>query len=351
MDARYASLEAYVPGEQYQNGKYIKLNTNESPYPPSPGVLALLSGEEGAGLNLYPDPEGNALRERLARFYGVERENVLAGNGSDELLSFAFMAFGGGGAVFPDVSYGFYPVYAELYGVQYRTIPLRADFSVNIDDYKTAGKMVVLANPNAPTGISLPLPDIVEITASNPDHVVLLDEAYVDFGGASAVGQTKRYDNLLVVQTYSKFRSMAGARLGYAIGSAGLIADLDKLKYSTNPYNVNRLTLALGAAALEEDDYYRQNGGKVMEVREHTAARLREMGFTVLPSCANFLFAAAPGMPGGELYARLKERGILVRFFSAKRTSEYVRVTIGSPEQMEAFLAAVRAILQENKNA
>jgi histidinol-phosphate aminotransferase len=346
LSGRFTGLTAYVPGEQYQNAQYIKLNTNESPYPPSPGVLRLLA-DEGRALNLYPDPECAVLRERLAQTYGVNAENVLPGNGSDELLSFAFMAFGtGAGAVFPDVSYGFYPVYAKLYGLDYREAPLREDFTVDVNDYLRDARMVVLANPNAPTGIALPLEAIETITASNPDRVVLIDEAYVDFGGESAVPLTKKYENLLVVQTYSKARSMAGARLGYAIGNAGLIGDLNKLKYSTNPYNVNRLTLAAGIRALEDDAYYRENCRRVVETREYAAERLRAMGFELTDSKTNFIFARTPKLPGGELYERLKARGILIRHFAAPRIADFVRITVGSREQMDALLGVISDILK-----
>lgn len=349
ISGRLQGLVAYKPGEQDQTRKYIKLNTNESPYPPSPGVLALLSGE-GAKLNLYPDPECAALRDALAAYYGVLRENVLLGNGSDEILAFAFQAFGTeAGAAFPDVTYGFYPVYGRLYGVDCRELPLRGDLTVNVEDYLDVGHMIVLANPNAPTGISLPLPDIEAIVKSNPDQVVFIDEAYVDFGGESAVALTKRYDNLLVMHTYSKARSMAGARLGYIIGNAELIADLDKIRYSTNPYNVNRLTLAAGRQAVADDAYYRENRRRVVETRDRTAARLRAMGFTVTDSKANFLFVKPPALGGEALYRRLKARDILVRHFKTPRIVDYVRVSVGSPEEMDAFLAAVSEILEEKE--
>ena len=241
----YQRLEAYTPGEQPTDMKYIKLNTNESPYPPSRGVLKALSGEEVSRLNLYPDPECKELKDALASLYGLTRENVFLSNGSDDILNFSFMAFCGKQTPvrFPEISYGFYKVYAELYGVDYTAVPLREDFSIDIRDYMGNDANVVIANPNAPTGIALSLDEIERIVKANPDRLVLIDEAYVDFGGQSAVALTKQYDNLLVVGTYSKSRSMAGARLGFAFGNRELIADLEKIKFSTNPYNINRLII------------------------------------------------------------------------------------------------------------
>ncbi|MDO4749532.1 MAG: histidinol-phosphate transaminase [Eubacteriales bacterium] len=346
LSSRFSDLEAYTPGEQFQNMKFVKLNTNESPYPPSPGVLKLLAGGEAEKLNLYPDPEGKFLRDKLAALYGVNPENVILGNGSDELLGFAFLAFGpDGGVLFPDVSYGFYPVYARVFGVDAKAAPLCEDFSIDPADYMNAGRMVVIANPNAPTGLTLSLADIEKIVVSNPDHVVLIDEAYVDFGAESAVALTKKYENLLVVHTYSKARSMAGARLGYAIGSAELIADLNRIRYSFNPYNINRLTLAAGACAIDENDYYRDNCRRVAETREQTKKSLRELGFTVTDSKANFLLAKPPVMDGEAYYLELKRRGVLVRHFSTPRVKDWVRITVGSPEQMETLLRETRDIL------
>ena len=251
LSDRFATLEAYVPGEQPQDMQYVKLNTNESPYPPSPRVTERLASGEIERLQLYPNPLYARLRELLAAHCGVKPENIFLGNGSDEVLSFAFLAFCDkeNGAVFPDVTYGFYPVFARLYGIPFREVPLRADFTVDPADYKGNDAMVVLANPNAPTGLELPLDAVEDIIRANPDRIVIVDEAYVDFGAVSAVPLTAKYDNLLVVQTFSKSRSMAGARLGFGIASPALIADLDQMRYSTNPYNINRLTVAAGEAA------------------------------------------------------------------------------------------------------
>lgn len=345
--SKYAGLEAYTPGEQPRDRTYIKLNTNESPYPPSPEVLDALKRQDVADLRLYSDPEGTALREKLAGLYGVTPGNIFLSNGSDDILNFAFMAFGADGAVFPGLTYSFYPVFADLHGVNYDTVPLNDDFTVNVDGLCDSGRFTVLANPNAPTGLALDLDQVEKIVASNPDHVVVVDEAYVDFGGQSAAPLTEKYENLLVVMTYSKSRSMAGARLGFAIAGRSIIEDLEKLKYSTNPYNVNRLTLKLGEAAVDSDAYFRDNARKIMETREKTAEALRAMGFEMPDSKTNFLFVKKDGLDGALLYQKLKERGVLIRHFSDPRIAQYNRVTIGTAEEMETFLTEVKAILQE----
>lgn len=351
LSPRFAELEAYTPGEQPQDQQYVKLNTNESPYPPSPEVLERISAAEVGRLNLYPDPTGCVLKEKLAALYGVQAENVFLSNGSDDILNFAFMAFCDGerGAAFPEISYGFYPVYADLYHVSCVQVPLREDFSINYRDYCGIGKMVVIANPNAPTGMEISLAEIEEILKSNPDNVVLIDEAYVDFGGTSCVELTKRYDNLLVVQTFSKSRSLAGARLGFAIADKELIADLEKIKYSTNPYNINRLTLAVGEAAVESDAYYRRNAERIAATRESTTVRLREMGFEVLPSVANFIFAKSDALAGETVYQELKKKGVLVRHFGKEKIKDFVRITIGTPEQMDILLKALAEVLAEQR--
>lgn len=346
LQAGLRSLEVYTPGEQPQDQNYIKLNTNESPYPPGPKTLAAMSRQEEK-LRLYSDPECTALREALARRYQVGLGNVYVANGSDDILNFAFWAFcGPGGAVsFPSISYGFYSVFAELHGCLAEPIPLKEDFSIDPAEYRGKDRFLVIANPNAPTGLTLPLEAVEEIVKTNPNYVVLIDEAYVDFGGESAVPLTKRYENLLVVRTYSKSRSMAGARLGFAIGSRGLIGDLERLKYSTNPYNLNRMTLAAGTAALEEDEYYMENCREICRTREWTAEQLRALGFTVLPSAANFLFASSEKISGEALYRGLKEKGVLVRRWNTEPIKNYNRITVGTKAQMEAFLRAVRELL------
>ena len=349
LNPKYENLEVYTPGEQPQDAVYTKLNTNESPYPAAPQVVAAIGKKELEDLRLYSDPACKPLLEKLAETYGVKPENVFVSNGSDDILNFAFLCFSGqpGRAMFPDISYGFYQVYADLYQVKATTIPLLDDFSVDYRQYLNQDQMIVLANPNAQVGRALPLWQMEEIIASNPDHVVLVDEAYVDFGAESCVPLTAKYDNLLVVQTYSKSRSMAGARLGFAIGARGLIEDLNRIKFSTNPYNINRLTMAAGVAALDLDaaDYYRENCKKIMETREWTANALDTLGFTVIPSKANFLFAAHPKLDGGLLYRTLKERKILVRHFDAPRIQNFNRITIGTREQMELLVSVVKEIL------
>lgn len=345
INSKYASLEAYTPGEQPKDMKYIKLNTNESPFPPSAGVIKAVA-ENADKLNLYPDPECAELKDELAKLYGVERENVYVSNGSDDILNFFFLGFCDGGAVFPDITYGFYKVYAELYGVDYKKVPLCEDFTINPNDYMNVGKNVVIANPNAPTGLTLGLDKIEDILKSNSANMVLVDEAYVDFGGESCIPLTKKYDNLLVVGTFSKSRSMAGARLGFAIANKEIISDLEKIKYSTNPYCINRLTLAAGIAAVRENSYYMDNCKLVIAAREYTAAALKKMGFYVLDSKANFIFAESGKIGGKELYEKLKARGILVRYFGSGRINNFVRITIGTKEQMQALVNAVADILK-----
>ncbi len=348
LSARFEKLVAYVPGEQPQDKSYIKLNTNESPYPPAPQVIEVLSANEINDLKLYSDPECKKLREALAEHYGVKPDNLMIGNGSDEVLAFIFMAFCDKtiGASYPDISYGFYPVYAELNGIKKSEIPLRSDLTINTSDYINAGTTVVLANPNAPTGICLSVSGIEEIVKSNANNVVVIDEAYIDFGGESCVPLTAKYDNLLVVQTYSKSRSMAGARLGYAIGNKELIADLEKLRYSTNPYNLNRLTLLAGEAALKGQAYYDRNNNEIIRIRENTASEFKKMGFFLTDSKANFIFAKHPKFKGEDLYLILKSRGILVRYFAKPRICDYLRITVGSEQQMESLLSTLKEITE-----
>ena len=345
---RYAPLEPYTPGEQPQDMQYIKLNTNEFPYPPAPEVLAAVNAEAAAQLRLYCDPECTALRQALGEVYGVPAANIFTANGSDDILNFAFQAFAGAQkpACFPDVTYGFYKVFGALHGVRFTELPLREDFTIDPADYYGRDGMVVLANPNAPTGLALSRAEIERIVQENPDQVVLIDEAYVDFGAESCVPLTARYDNLLVVMTYSKSRALAGARLGFAIGSRGLIEDLERIKYSTNPYNVNRITQACGTAAARFDGYYRSRCEEIAATRDRTADTLRGMGFRVLPSKANFLFAERPGLDGAALYRALRSRGILVRHFTQPRICQFNRITVGTPAQMDALTAAVQDILK-----
>lgn len=348
MSQKHATLEAYTPGEQPKNRTYIKLNTNESPFPPSSGVQRAVT-EESANLQLYSDPECRMLNEKAAEFLGVEPDEILMTNGSDEILDFAFMAFGDEEHpfAFPEITYGFYSVFAELYHIPYRQIPLKPDFSIDPRDYQNIGMNIVIANPNAPTGLSLTLSEIESIVASNPDHAVIIDEAYVDFGGQSALPLIRKYDNLLVTRTFSKSYSLAGARLGFGVGNKEMIRDLNTIKYSTNPYNINRMTMAAGTAALTDAEYYRENCITIMKNREQTRQKLQSLGFTVLDSKANFLFAAHPKLDGKVLYQKLRERGILVRHFDTEKIKNFNRITIGTAEQMKALTDAVEAILSE----
>ncbi len=350
LSKKHASLVPYTPGEQPKGTPFIKLNTNESPFPPSP-LAVKLARQASADLHLYSDPECRDLLEVASGCFGVAKENLIFTNGSDEVLNFAFQAFCDDEhpAVFADITYGFYSVFAQLNGVPYETIPLKDDFSINVEDYVGINKNVFIANPNAPTGLALPLSDIERIVSSNPDNVVVIDEAYVDFGAESAVSLIDRYDNLLVTQTFSKSRSMAGARLGFGIGCAKLIKDLHTVRYSTNPYNVNRMTMAAGIGALLDDAYFVNNCKAIADNRAWTTERLRNLGFNVLDSMTNFVFAESPVIDGKSLYLKLREKGILVRHFDTDRLRNFNRITVGSAEQMQALIDAIQSILEEVK--
>lgn len=346
LSEKLKNLALYVPGEQPKNMEYVKLNTNESPFPPSPYAMRL--AREAAGdVNLYPDPDCKALVDTAAEIFGVDPENIIFNNSSDETLNFAFFSFCDDkrGAAFPDITYGFYKVFADLYGIDYKEIPLRDDFSINADDYIGLDRTVFIANPNAPTGILLPLSDIERIAAGNPGNVVVIDEAYIDFGGESAIKLTKKYDNLLVIRTFSKSRSLAGGRLGFAIGSKALIGDLNTVKYSTNPYSVNRMTMAAGQGALLDGEYFEDCCKRIIENREYLVKNLKSMGFSMTDSTANFVFAKSDKIPGKELYLTLKEKGILVRHFDKERLKDYVRITIGNIDQINALLKAIGEII------
>ena len=345
---KYSALTPYVPGEQPKDMQYIKLNTNESPFPPTEAVTRAVASESGR-LQLYSDPECVELRAKFASVYGVEPDQVIMTNGSDEVLNFAFMAFADEAhpLAFADITYGFYPVFAELNHIPYTEIPLKDDFSIDACDYIGINKTIVIANPNAPTGLCLPLSDIERIVESNPNNIVIVDEAYVDFGGESAVSLINKYDNLLVTGTFSKSRSLAGGRLGFGIANADLIRDLNTIKYSTNPYNVNRMTAAAGLAVMCENEHYMQNCQTIIQNREWTTTQLKALGFEVLDSKTNFVFARASRIDGERLYLELKARGILVRHFTKERIKDYNRITIGTSEQMGALIGAIQEILEE----
>lgn len=349
MGKSAARLKPYAPGEQPQDKRYIKLNTNECPYPPSPEVEKAIRECDPSSLRLYPDPEAGLLREAMARFSGLDAAQVFAGGGSDEILGYFFMAFfdRGDKVYFPDITYGFYPVYARLCGLQAAELPLREDFTVGVEDYLGLDGHIVLANPNAPTGICLEPAQIERILLHNPDRLVLVDEAYVDFApGKSCVPLVSKYDNLLVVQTFSKSRSLAGMRVGFGFGSRELIAALNRVKYSFNPYNISRLSMLAGIAAIEDESYFRATVEKVRATRDRSAKALSEMGFRVLPSESNFLFACTDRMDGLTLYTRLKERGILVRHFAKPPLGGFVRISVGADGEMNELLKALGEVLK-----
>lgn len=348
---RYSSLVPYTPGEQPKELQYIKLNTNESPFPPSNTVIQAVKTEAG-NLQLYSDPDSTELVNKLAETYNVSPEQVIVNNGSDETLNFAFMSFADEKhpLAFPDITYGFYPVFAELNHIPYSTIPLNGKLEINPDDFVGIGKTIVIANPNAPTGLSLTINEVEKITKSNPNNIVIIDEAYVDFGGESAIPLVDKYENLLVVQTFSKSRSLAGARLGYGIGSKNLIEDLNTIKYSTNPYNVNRMTSAAGIAALNDSVYYQNNCAEIAKVREFTITELRKLDFHVTDSKANFVFAKSNDISGIHLYTELKKRGILIRHFDTEKISDYNRITVGTMQQMKILIKEITEILKEAEN-
>ncbi len=344
--SKYDCLTPYTPGEQPKDMQYIKLNTNESPFAPSKKAQKMAI-EAAENLQLYSDPECCDLVKVAAKYFGVAENEILFTNGSDEVLNFAFMAFCENGAAFPDITYGFYSVFAELNGIKYTEIPLKDDFTIDINDYKGINKAIFIANPNAPTGIALSLSQIEEIVKANPDNVVVIDEAYVDFGAQSAVPLIKKYDNLLVTQTFSKSRSLAGGRLGFGIGNKNLIADLNTIKYSTNPYNVNRMTAAAGIGSLLDDDYTKQNCKEIEANREWTKSELTKLGFSITNSLTNFIFVKHKMADGKQIYLKLKENGVLVRHFDKEKLAAYNRITIGSKKQMQIFVETVKEVLKE----
>lgn len=347
LQSRLQTLQAYVPGEQPQDMTYVKLNTNESPYPPSPGVLQAVNETLASQLPRYPDPQNTALKRAIASLYDLSPQHICVTNGSDEALYFAFFAFGEHGVAFPDITYGFYTVFSSLLGLHAQEIPLEADFTLDPGAYVHLGKMIVIANPNAPTGLCLSVDTLCHVLEENRDHVVVIDEAYVDFGAQSMAPLVERYDNLLVVQTCSKSRCLAGARLGFALGHPALIQDLERIRYSTNPYNINRMTSAAGLAAIQDNAYYTRRCEQIVQTRQQTAQALRALGFEVTDSRANFLFAQSDAISGKDLYEALKARGVLIRHFTSPRIANYNRITVGSAEQMECFLKHTREILQE----
>ena len=338
----------YVPGEQPKVQNLIKLNTNENPYPPAPAVQEVLAQSQAEQMRLYPDPTAHQLNAAIARAYGVEESQVFTGVGSDDVLAMIFQTFFNSDLpiLFPDITYAFYPVWCDLFRIPYEVQPLNDKLEIVPEDYNKPNGGIVFPNPNAPTGIALPAATVEEIIRHNPESLVVVDEAYVDFGGESCVPLIDNYENLLVVQTFSKSRQLAGARLGLAMGNAKLIADLNRVKFSLNPYNINRLTLKAGKAALEDTDYFDKTRAAIVETRGWTKQQLEARGFAVLDSRSNFLFASTDKKSGGELYLKLKEKGVLVRHFDAPRISNWLRITIGTPDDMTALLRALDEILE-----
>ncbi len=345
--ARIVNIAPYVPGEQPKNRRYIKLNTNENPYPPSPKALAAARAAASEELRLYPDPDASALRGAAASFYGIRPTQVFVGNGSDEVLACCFLAFTDAQtpAVFPDITYSFYPVYALLFGTKTRIPPLREDFSMPVEELCRNDGTVLLTNPNAPTSLALSRAQVEDIVRANPDHVVIVDEAYVDFGAESAMPLLARYDNLLIVQTLSKSRSLAGLRCGLALGSESLIAAMDAVKNSFNSYTLDRVAIAAATASIEDRAYFETTCQAVIRTRDAAAARLRALGCTVLPSAANFLFVSPPDGNAAALFAALREQGILVRYFAKPRIDRFLRISVGTEEEMQTLTDAVARLI------
>ena len=346
LHSRFSEIAPYVPGEQPCGRPWVKLNTNESPYPPAPGVAKAVAGTTEQ-LNLYPEITGESVGKPLAAFLGVAENQVFAANGSDEVLAFCFWAFCPDGAAFADITYGFYHVYSRMFEVEPAILPLRKDFSLNPLDYKGVGRTIFIASPNSPTAQALRLEEIENILRWNPGNLVVVDEAYIAFGGQTAIPLLDKYDNLLVVGTFSKARSLAGARLGYAAGSVELIEELKRMKYGFNPYNVNSMTLAAANASLADDVYYQNCVRKIVQTRDNTQEELRALGFVSADSAANFLFVSHPQHSASHLFQRLREEGVLVRWFKQPRIENHLRVSVGSEEQMQVFVKATRRILEE----
>lgn len=340
-------LEPYVPGEQPQIDGLIKLNTNESPYPPSPKVLDVINHDSIDRLRLYPDPNSKKLKNTIAGYYGVSAEQVFVGNGSDEVLALLFMAFfqQDKPLLFPDISYSFYPVYCQLFGIDYHTIALRDDYTINFADYAQANGGIIFPNPNAPTAIGKPLAEIEVLLQQNTESVVVVDEAYVDFGAETAIKLVDKYPNLLVVQTLSKSRSLAGMRVGLAVGHKDLIVALDRVKNSFNSYPLDRIAEAAAVVAFEDEDYFARCRDQIIATRDWTTAELQKLGFKVLPSQANFVFAEPQGKNAAELAQYLRDQKILVRYFNKPRINQFLRITIGTDEQMHALIAALKNAL------
>lgn len=351
LNSFHKNLLPYTPGEQPVDMQYVKLNTNESPFPPSDKVIDAISKHEISKLNLYSDPECTALVKRFSQLYHVKTENILFGNGSDEILQYCFYAFCGADkkAAFADITYGFYSVFADLFHIPTDIIPLNEDFTLPIERFRNTDATVFIANPNAPTGLALTRNEIISVLEANAENVVVIDEAYVDFGAESVVDLIDTYKNLIVVQTFSKARSYAGGRLGMCFADKELINDMKMIKYSLNPYNIDRLSMVAGIAAADDDAYYKRNAATIRENRQWLTAELEKLGFSVLPSSANFIFAQHKSISGKTLYLKLKEKGVLVRHFDKERICNFNRITIGTTDQLNKLVEAIKAIIEEQE--
>jgi len=346
-EANVRRVVPYVPGDQPKGERLIKLNTNENPYPPAPGVLRALREMDGSRFRKYPDPTCAELVQALAERYGVGEDQVFVGVGSDDVIAMAFLTFFNSEKplLFPDVSYSFYKVWAELFGIRYETVALDEEFRIQKEDYFRENGGIIFPNPNAPTGLLLPLDEVEEIVRRNPGVIVIVDEAYIDFGGTSALGLVEKYDNLLVVQTFSKARSMAGMRIGYAIGQPELIRALNDVKYSFNSYTMNMPALTLGVEAVKDEAYFRETTAKIVATRERAKVRLRELGFTFPDSMSNFIFASHARVPAAQLFEALRENQIYVRYFKQPRLDNYLRISIGTDAEMDELFAFLEQYL------
>jgi len=347
LNSKYSTLTPYTPGEQPQTSGLIKLNTNESPFPPSPKVVEVISADEIKKLNLYPDPEASELVSAISEYYNISKSKIVLGNGSDELLAFSFMAFQNESREinFPDISYGFYKVYAEVYGANVKLIKLDDNLMINPRDYFDISGTIVIANPNPPTGTIISLESIEGVLKTNKNNLVIIDEAYVNFGADSSLRLTDKYDNLLVIQTFSKDRNLAGGRIGVAFGHEEIINDLNKIKYSFNPYNLNRLSILAGVAAIKDKEYFETCVEKIKSTRKEFVQSMEALGFSVMPSLANFVLAKHEQIPGEKYYELLKSKNILVRHFKNERIKDYVRITIGKREDMDTLLKVTKELL------
>lgn len=342
-------IEPYVPGEQPVDKEYIKLNTNENPYPPSPNVIKAINKCAKDELRLYPDPLCGSLVTEVASYYKLDRDQVFVGNGSDEVLAFSFLAFFNKGdkILYPDITYSFYPVYSNMFEVDYDLIPLEDNFDIRVEDFDKENNGLIIANPNAPTGKALLLSQIEKVLNMHKDKVVIIDEAYIDFGGESAVSLIDKYDNLLVVQTMSKSRSLAGLRIGFALGHKDLIDGLNRVKNSINSYTLDRLALVAGAAAMKDKTYFDYTTKKIIDTRNWVTKELRDLGFIVPESKANFVFASPVSVPAKVLFQKLRDEGLLVRYFNKPRIDEYLRISIGTDEEMKSLIEGIKKILSK----